>query len=82
MKLKLLVLSISMCSSLSASAMTEEECKGQAMTAVNIQEMIDDGVISPDSVYSDNLKKALRLLETGEYCKARKIVLNLNNPSS
>lgn len=57
--------------------LTEAQCKPQAATSLDLLDMIDKGDIA-DSGKREAIEKAVSLYKSGEYCAARKIILNLN----
>jgi len=59
-------------------AMTQEQCKPQAMTVYTVLGMIKDGTIPTNTEQLNELKKAVAFIEKGDFCSARNIILNSN----
>ena len=61
-----------------AVGLTEEQCKSQAATSLDLLDMIDKGMPA-DSGKRDKIEKAVSLYKSGEYCAAREIILTLGD---
>ncbi|BCL74142.1 hypothetical protein TUMSATVNIG1_61260 (plasmid) [Vibrio nigripulchritudo] len=77
MKKKTVALILLMAPFFANATMTEEQCKPQAMTVSEVSDMIDSGILPAEPDVKEALAKAKEHVEKGEYCKARKILLNL-----
>lgn len=60
-----------------ANAMTQEECKPQAMQASTMLEIVEGGLVPDNNNRIEHLKKAVSLVKKGDYCAARTILINL-----
>ncbi|WP_210467331.1 hypothetical protein [Vibrio crassostreae] len=57
----------------------EELCQKQSNAAFALKKMIDEGTIEVSKDEVDKISKAISLVEVGEHCKARKIIISLSN---
>lgn len=82
MKVTLLTLSLLIFTNTTFAAMTEKECESQAKTINSLVKMIESGTLNPNSEQVKKIAKAKDHFKKGEFCQARKIVLNLGGPQS
>ncbi|AZS26312.1 hypothetical protein EA848_25405 [Vibrio anguillarum] len=78
MRKTLCLLAISLASFCVNAAMTEEECKPQAMTISTILAMVENGSIPENEDVLAKLNKAEKHIQNGEFCAARSIIINLS----
>ena len=64
------------------AALTEKECQSQAKAAEHVLSMMENGSIPKDEEKIAKYKQAKAHIEKGEYCAARKIVLNIERQGS
>ncbi len=78
MKSTLLALSTVLFSFVATASMTEQDCQNQAKSVLTLLEMVEQGTMPVTEKQLYNLNQAKKHYDSGEYCAARSIVLNLN----
>lgn len=58
-----------------ANAMSENECKPQALMAKELLQMATSGVMPVDKTKVDFLREVVALVDNGQFCAARTMLL-------